>query len=361
MATIITERDRNLCGVLGEMKWMDGARAERLLPGRAGAEVRSALDRLTKGQRQLFRKERWMSRRGMEPAYCLTDAGHQEACQLLERELEPPPREFNAQGMEHHFGVVDLYLGLLTHGLPAELARRRLHAGMDPSMRRKLLQDVFARAAHPGWRWTMAANESRLPWRQLVAPGSPLQERYLQPDAVLEVPRASKRSFIEYESGAHTLQPVGPNKPNATMAKLKRYGDFITGVARVEKDKAITWYAAKYPDGLQPELVLVEPTERRIAHVEQVVKLWLKERYLGREPFRVKVLTPEKTVARYLTWLDVVPAPRPRTTALSEREAAALVEYFEGVKRLAGQRALPHQPLPREQSVAGLMKRLQNG
>ena len=89
MATIITERDRNLCGVLGEMKWIDGARAERLLPGRAAAEVRSALDRLTKGQRQLFRKERWMSRRGMEPAYCLTDAGHQEACQLLER---PPER-----------------------------------------------------------------------------------------------------------------------------------------------------------------------------------------------------------------------------------------------------------------------------
>ena len=115
------------------------------------------------------------------------------------------------------------------------------------------------------------------------------------------------------------------------------------------------------PDGLKPELVLVEPTDRRVAHVQQVVELWLKERYLGKEPFRVKVLTPEKTVARYLTWLDVAPAPRPRSTALSEREAAALVEYFEGVKRLAGQRAIPLQPLPREQSVAGLMKRLQNG
>jgi len=295
----------------------------------------------------------------MEPAYCLTDAGHQEACQLLERELEPPPREFNAQLMEHHFGVVDIYLGLLTHGLPAELARRRLHPGMDPATRRKLLQDVFARAAHPGWRWTMAANESRLPWRQLVAAGSPLQERYLQPDAVLEVPRQSKRSFIEYESGAHTLQPVGPNKPNATMAKLRRYGDFITGLATVEP--RTTWYRAKYPDELKPELVLVEPTERRVDHVEQVVKLWLKERYLGKEPFRVKVLTPEQTVARYLTWLDVAPAPRARATALSEREAAALVEYLAGVKRLAAQRALPHQPLPREQSIAGLLKRLQNG
>lgn len=359
MATIITERDRNLCGVLGEMKWIDGARAERLLPGRAGAEVRSALDRLTKGQRQLFRKERWMSRRGMEPAYCLTDAGHQEACQLLERELEPPPREFNAQGMEHHFGVVDLYLGLLTHGLPTELARRQLHPGMDPSMRRKLLQDVFARAAHPTWRWTMAANESRLPWRQLVAVGCPLQERYLQPDAVLEVPRYSMRSFIEYESGAHTIQPVGPNKPNATIAKLKRYADFITGLARVEP--RTTWYAEKYRDGLKPELVLVEPSDRRVDHVQQVVSLWAKERYLGKEPFKVRVLTPEKTVARYLTYLDVAPAPRPRATALSEREAAALVEYLEGVRHLAAQRALPRQPLPREQSVAGLMKRLMNG
>ena len=166
MATIITERDRNLCGVLGEMKWMDGARAERLLPGRAGAEVRSALDRLTKGQRQLFRKERWMSRRGMEPAYCLTDAGHQEACQLLERELEPPPREFNAQGMEHHFGVVDLYLGLLTHGLPGELARRRLHAGMDPSMRRKLLPRKYARTSALSFSWY----RSRMPLRVSLRP-----------------------------------------------------------------------------------------------------------------------------------------------------------------------------------------------
>lgn len=358
MATIITERDRNLCGVVGEMKWIDGARAERLLPGRAGAEVRSALDRLTKGQRQLFRKERWMSRRGMEPAYCLTDAGHQEACQLLERELELPPREFNAAGMEHHFGVVDVYLGLLTHGLPGELRRRGLQAGMDPAMRRKLLQDLFARAAHPAWRWTLAANESRLPWRQLVTVGSPLQERYLQPDAVLEVPRYEMRSFIEFESGAHTIQPVGPNKPNATMAKLKRYGEFITGLAKVES--RTTWYAAKYPDGLKPELVLVEPTERRVAHVQEAVTLWARERYQGKAPFKVRVLTPEKTVARYLTYLDAAPAPRLGVVTLSEREAAALVEYVEGAKRLAANRAGPAQRLPREQTVSGLMKRLQN-
>ncbi len=46
---------------------------------------------------------------------------------------------------------------------------------------------------------------------------------------------------------------------------------------------------------------------------------------------------------------------------VSEREAAALVEYLEGVKHLEAKRALPRQPLPREQSVAGLMKRLMNG
>ena len=143
------------------------------------------------------------------------------------------------------------------------------------------------------------------------------------------------------------------------MAKLKRYGDFITGLAKVEP--RTTWYAEKYRDGLKPELVLVEPSDRRAAHVQQVVNLWAKERHLGKEPFKVRVLTPEKTVARYLTYLDVAPAPQPRATALSEREAAALVEYFEGVKRLAAQRAFPQQPLPREESVASLMKRLQSG
>lgn len=205
----------------------------------------------------------------------------------------------------------------------------------------------------------MAANDSRLPWRQLVQVGSPLQERYLQPDAVLEVPRYSVRSFIEFESGSHTIKPVGPNKPNATTAKLKRYGEFITGLAKVEP--RTTWYAAKFPDGLKPELVLVEPSERRVAHVQEAVTLWVRERYQGKEPFKIRVLTPEKTVARYLPYLDLAPAPRPKATALNEREAAALVEYVEGVKRLAAQRAGPHQPLPREQTVGGLMRRLQNG
>lgn len=96
------------------------------------------------------------------------------------------------------------------------------------------------------------------------------------------------RSFIEYESGAHTIQPVGPNKPNATIAKLK--------LRRLhhrprEGRAASSWYAEKYRDGLKPELVLVEPSDRRVDHVQQVVSLWAKERYLGKEPFKVRVLT----------------------------------------------------------------------
>ena len=140
-------------------------------------------------------------------------------------------------------GVVDIYLGLLTHGLEGELARRRLHPGMDPAMRRKLLQDVFARAAHPAWRWTMAANESRLPWRQLVAVGSPLQERPSSPTRCWRchgsrsVPSSSTRA-APTPSSLSVRTSRTPRWPS-----YSGYGDFITGLASVEP--RTTWYRAK--------------------------------------------------------------------------------------------------------------------
>lgn len=101
------------------------------------------------------------------------------------------------------------------------------------------------------------------------------------------------------EREQHTIKPVGPNKPNATMAKLKRYSEFITGLAKVEP--RTTWYAAKFPDGLKPELVLVEPSERRVAHVQEAVTQWVRERYQGKEPFKIRVLTPGKSGRHFRT------------------------------------------------------------
>lgn len=360
MVTKVTERDRHLCGVLGEVRWVDVARMHRLLPGRALGEVRSTLERLTTG-RALFRREQWLSRRGYESVYCLTDAGYQEAVQLLERELEAPPRELNAQLMEHHFGVVDLYLGLLTHGHDAELQRRGVRPELPPQLRRRLLQDLYAKPVHPQWRWTMDASEARLPWRQALQPGRPVQDRYLQPDAVIELPQHRVRSFIEFESGAHTLQPVSPDKPNATSAKLARYGQFLTGRVPPPAPIGTTWYAQRYRDDYRPELVLVEPTLARVQNVKAVLAAWLRSNHSGREPFKVRVLTPAETVERYRLYVGAPPASRPRAAALTEREASALVDYVNGVRRLVEQRALAREPLPRELSVSALMKRIQAG
>lgn len=354
MVSIVQERDRHLCGVLSEVRWLDVSRVKKLMPGRVDGEVRNALGRMTKEPRQLFAKHQWMSRRGLESVYSLTEMGAYEAARLFDREVEVPPGEPNAQTLEHHLGCVDIYLSLLTAAVSRRLEKLQLESVEEPGARRRLLQNVYASAIHPGWRWTMAAVATRLPWQQ--ATSAQLFDRHLEPDAVVEFPRANNgvgaRSFLEFETGSHTLHANNPNKPNATEAKLRRYAQFLTLKNPVT---GRTWYASKYSDNFIPDVTLVEPSERRVKNVEALVAAWAQREHRGREPFKVRVLTPDGVAKRYALLSGGATALSPTPVVMSAREAAAMKEFLEAARSRA---ATEFGSLPRADSVATFLNRL---
>ena len=108
-----------------------------------------------------------------------------------------------------------------------------------------------------GWD---AADDMRLPWREPTEAGA-LRERTIRPDAILTVPAARHRIFIECETGTHTLVPVRKDRPQATVNKAARYETFLRGLADVRR--RLTHYAAKYPDGWVAEVLFLVPTDRR--------------------------------------------------------------------------------------------------
>lgn len=137
------------------------------------------------------------------------------------------------------------------------------------------LTDLFVRLVRPyfldgtplrelpfGWD---VADDVRLPWREPDETGA-LQERTIRPDAILTLPSARRRVFIECETGTHTLVPVRKDRPQATVNKAARYETFLRGLADVPK--RLTHYAAKYPDGWAPEVLFLVQSERRRASTE---------------------------------------------------------------------------------------------
>lgn len=356
MATVVTERDRHLCGVISEVKWIGVEGVKRLLPGRAEPEIRSALARLMRGPRELLRSERVFGRRGPETLYSLTEAGLVEAAELLDREVEPAPREFNQTLLEHHSGLVELYLGLLTHSLPAAMERKRLRPDLSPNIRKHLLSDLFARAAHPTWRWTMSAS-ARLEWKAYVSAASPRQDKYILPDATVEFPKVKVRAFVEYETGENPLVAHG-QKPNATLNKLQRYAQYL---GWKDPMKATSWYGERFPDGFHPYLLFVERSARRVETTKEVVKAWESKEWHGRPPLRVRVHTVDECVRRFVSWTGSEPEATPeRTITLTSREASALLEGVQSLRNQSAASRLPWPPpgLKREQSFAGVLQRL---
>jgi hypothetical protein len=88
----------------------------------------------------------------------------------------------------------------------------------------------------------------------------------IRPDAILTVPSARRRVFIECETGTHTLVSVRKDRHQATVHKAERYETFLRGLADVPS--RLTHYAVKYPDGWAPEVLFLVPTEGRRASTE---------------------------------------------------------------------------------------------
>jgi hypothetical protein len=132
------------------------------------------------------------------------------------------------------------------------------------------------------------------------------RDRLLQPDAVLEVPLARCRFFIELEMGTHAITSANEEKAGATLAKVDRYDQFLHGFAEVAGKE--TWYAKSFSDRFTAELLFVVKSPKRRDNVNEALAEWRKGRVGPQLAVRALTLSDASRELR-----DLVGAP-PRTT-----------------------------------------------
>ncbi len=166
----------------------------------------------------------------------LGPAGAAAASRELARDVKALRADVGAVFAEHFVCLTDLFV---------QLARPYLAAGIPP-------------AALP-FRWNVA-EDVELPWREPDEAGC-ARARVIRPDAVLEAPATRRRFFIECEMGTHTLTPLSPDKPQATVRKLERYDAYVSGLADVPSRRS--HYQRKYPDSWPCEVLFLVRSESR--------------------------------------------------------------------------------------------------
>jgi hypothetical protein len=152
---------------------------------------------------------------------------------------------------EHFASLTDLFVGLVRPYLQAGIALRGI----------PFLWDVM--------------EQVELPWREGGVSGKE-RTRVVRPDAVIEIPAARRRFFIECETGSHTLVPRSPEKHQATLRKLERYDDYVCGLADVPA--GLSHYRVSYPDGWSCELLFLVPSGARQQSTASVVATFRSNR-----------------------------------------------------------------------------------
>ena len=120
-----------------------------------------------------------------------------------------------------------------------------------------------------------------LPFRWLCDTGHPLAFRtldndaafktnLLRPDAMVELPHAQRRIFIEAERGTHTIAPSSATNVGGTTVKARRYSLFVA--APIDPDARMTAYRSTFPDGFRPELLFLVHSEWRRVHVIEAIQ-----------------------------------------------------------------------------------------
>ncbi|WP_242392133.1 replication-relaxation family protein [Anaeromyxobacter oryzisoli] len=149
----------------------------------------------------------------------------------------------------------------------------------------------------------------------------------LRPDAIVELPFAQRRIFIEAERGTHTISPMSTMNAGATTMKARRYGLFVA--APIGAEAQTTAYRSTFPDGYRPELLFLVHSEWRRVHVLEALQA---EHAKDANPpdFPVHVMTFDKarellTSALPAGWTPAFSVARPRAQArpAAEKSVAA--------------------------------------
>jgi hypothetical protein len=166
----------------------------------------------------------------------LTSRGYVAAERVLGRPLAAPGKDVSADYREHC---------MLTNELFVQLALLALKAG--------------ARIAALQFKWA-PAESVRLPWTEYNPGAGRRLERLVIPDAVLELPEAKRRVFVECETGTQPIVAVD-KRAGATVMKVAAYEAFVG--KHTDAERRQTFYQRAYPDGWTPEVLFLVTNEGR--------------------------------------------------------------------------------------------------
>jgi hypothetical protein len=230
--------------------------------------------------------------------WALTTAGYAVAGSELGRLLKVPRVDVGAAFAEHSAFLTDLFVQIVRPFVRARTRPRDLP-----------------------FRWDVA-DDVDLPWKE-IAPAGEMRSRVLRPDAVLEMPQAKRRAFIECETGTHTLTPLSAEKTQATVRKLERYDTYVSGFA--DARTRTTHYQQKYSDGWPCEvLFLVQSASRRRTTSEALVAT----RQSQSTHVVAGAFTLEEAVHYIRQTLPSVDAPRRRFVELAPRRAQQSEDFY---------------------------------
>lgn len=281
----LTDRDHLLIGFLALARYLTSKQLARLVfPGKAESTASGRLNQLAEASDPYAPLSR-LSYRTYEGkivvVWTLTKVGYRIAEELV-GEVKVPRQDIGSDFLEHSTTCSQLFVYLAQK-------QSRTDAAELPTR----------------FRW-LASEGQGYPYGEYDQVHGKRRDRLLQPDAVLEVPLARRRFFIELEMGTHPITSANEEKAGATLAKVDRYDQFLHGFADVAgKD---TWYAKSFSDRFTAELLFVVKSPKRRDNVNEALAEKRKGR-VGPQP-AVRALTLSDA-SRELR--ELVGAP-PRTT-----------------------------------------------
>ena len=310
---IVTARDRILISYLAIARYASTGQLHRLVAdGRDLSVMYRRLRRLSEevnrpGESPPLRRLEFRRAEGTAVAvWTLTQYGRAIAEDAVPY-LRPPGRgDVGAQFLLHSLMLNDVLLELVVG----------------------LRRSEMAPLAELPFRW-LCENDEQLAFSVFRRDLGEARTSVLKPDAILEIPSASRRIFIEAETGAHSIATADPLKYGAVMRKLERYARFITGL--VPGAGPTTFHDAAFHDGLDPELLFLVHSEGRKARVQGAVRGWSRGR--GFESLAVQVLTFREAASVLVPVMAVQMqgARTPRVVTIDDHRARRLREGFNAV------------------------------
>ena len=176
-----------------------------------------------------------------------------------------------------------------------------------------------------------------------------LKTNVLRPDAIVELPLAKRRLFIEAERGTHTISPSNTMNTGATTVKARRYGLFVA--APIDPEGQTTAYRSTFPDGYRPELLFLVHSEWRRVHVLEALQA-ARAKDANPPDLSLHVMTFDKA-REFLTSAlpaDWTPAPAPAKPRVHSK-----------VTEQGPEQAVPRAPARRPRVRLGDAQLLKNG